>query len=445
MKAHLNRRKLLRGMMHGASICVGLPVFDCLLNTSGTAFASGASLPVRFGTWFWGCGVNEKRFIPTKLGSDYDLLPELKAIAPYRDSVSVFSGFNAPLDGATNLCHYTGLYSILTGIAPLSKDKIEGATFDTAIADQIGGGSRFRSLEVSACGDARASYSHPSPTVVNPAEASPIALYRRIFGDGFTDPNAADFKPDPRIMIRKSVLSAVKEDHDDLVKVLGAADRVRLDEYMTSVRQIEQQLALQLEPPAPAEACKVPGAVKESPPSALIDSVANNHKIFAQLLAMAMACNQTRVINVVFSPSASTLQKMGTTTTHHQVTHEEAIDEKLGYQPTHGYFVEQAMQGWATMLEAMSSIREGDGTLLDHSLVLAYTDTLMAKVHSLTGVPMMVAGKAGGKIRSGLHIAGNGDPVTRVGLTIQQVMGLSVDKFGTKSMETKKPISEIVV
>jgi hypothetical protein len=205
-------------------------------------------------------------------------------------------------------------------------------------------------------------------------------------------------------------------------------------------------LALQLEPPAPAEACKVPtAAVKESPPSALIDTVANNHKVFAQLLAMAMACNQTRVINVVFSPSASTLQKMGTTTTHHQVTHEEAIDEKLGYQPTHGYFVEQAMQGWATMLEAMSSIREGDGTLLDHSLILAYTDTLMAKVHSLTGIPMMIAGKAGGKIRSGIHVAGNGDPVTRVGLTIQQVMGLSVDKFGTKSMETKKPISEIVV
>jgi hypothetical protein len=130
--------------------------------------------------------------------------------------------------------------------------------------------------------------------------------------------------------------------------------------------------------------------------------------------------------------------------THHQLTHEEPIDEKLGYQPEATFFVDRIMEGFLTMLTALDSVKEGDGTLLDHTLLLAHSECSYAKVHSLETLPMFIAGRAGGKIKSGLHIEGNGDSVTRVGLTIQQALGLPLNKWGTGSMETSKTVGEIM-
>jgi hypothetical protein len=89
-------------------------------------------------------------------------------------------------------------------------------------------------------------------------------------------------------------------------------------------------------------------------------------------------------------------------------------------------------------------VKEGDGTLLDHSLILAYTDTGFAKLHTLEDIPMLLAGSASGRIKTGYHIAGAGGPVTRVGLTVQQAMGMSIDSWGVGAMATKKPITEIM-
>src|SRR5215470_11503074 len=95
----ISRRTVLRGMLGGAAVSVGLPLLDCFLNDNGTALAQGSPLPVRFGTWFWGCGMNPDRWVPTSEGRDYELSPELQALAPVREQVSVLSGFNTILDG----------------------------------------------------------------------------------------------------------------------------------------------------------------------------------------------------------------------------------------------------------------------------------------------------------------------------------------------------------
>ena len=96
------------------------------------------------------------------------------------------------------------------------------------------------------------------------------------------------------------------------------------------------------------------------------------------------------------------------------------------------------------LVKALDEVKEGDGTLLDHSLLLAYTDTGFAKLHTLDNIPMLLAGSASGRIKTGYHIAGESSPVTRVGLTVQQVMGIPIDKWGVGSMETQKPVSEIL-
>ncbi len=442
----LTRRTVLRGMIGSGTVGVALPFLDCFLNENGTALAgTSAPLPVRFGTWYWGCGVNTHRWTPTREGRNYDFLPELKPMEPYKDLVTVLSNFKCFVDGRANYVHHTGKASIRTGTAPTRVDGYEAPSLDVLISAQIGTRTRFRSLDVAATGNSKHSYSIAPGNVVNPSEVSPLALYQRIFGSEFQDPNAAEFKPDPRVMVRQSVLTAVKDERENLVKRVGATDRIRLDQYFTSVRQLEQQVALQLQKPPPAAACKIPQAPSSAPAGSDIDTVITNHRLMIELLGMALACNQTRVFNVVFSDHFSTLRKPGVSSVHHTLTHEEPVDAELGYQPQVTWFIERTMEGWATFLEVMSKIPEGDGTLLDNTLVFAHTEVETARVHSIGAIPMMIAGSAGGRVRTGLHIDGKGTPVTRVGLTVQQLMGLPLDRWGTGSMETSRSVSELIV
>ena len=158
-----------------------------------------------------------------------------------------------------------------------------------------------------------------------------------------------------------------------------------------------------------------------------------------------MACDQTHVTNVVFGEATSPLRQAGTAMTHHIYTHEEPMDPKLGYQPHATYFMTRIVETLAFYLQTLDSIKEGDGTLLDRSLILAHSETGFAKIHALENIPMFLAGGAGGKIKTGMHVKMDGEPVTRVGLTVQQSLGIPVDSWGTMSLNTSKPISEIMV
>jgi hypothetical protein len=448
--ADFSRRNILRGALHGGAVAVSLPILDLFLDGNGEALAAtGKPIPTRFGTWFWGCGVNTARWFPSKIGKDYDLKDELKPIAPFKDKVTVFSNLNCNLAGRPNLVHWSGVMATLSGAAPLVGGQQGGTsllpTIDCLVADHIGRGTRFSSLEVACTGQAGVSYSMRAGNTVNPSEVDPVALYRRIFGAEFKDPNKAEFTPDPAIMLRKSVLSAVKDDREDLMRTLGSADRERIDQYFTSVRQVEQQMAMMLEKPAPAEACVVarePGKAELGP---TWEMAMQAHEMLGQLLVMALACNQTRVFNVALSNAGSNLRKAGDPVSHHELTHEEPVDEKLGYQPKATFFMERSMETFASMLKMLDSVKEGSGTLLDNTLMLATSESNFAKIHSVDNLPVMVAGLGGGKWRSGQHLDGKGDPSSRVGLTVQQVMGMPVETWGEGGMLATKPFSEVMV
>jgi hypothetical protein len=442
MSKHLRRRSILRGMMGGGAVTVALPFLDCFLNNNGTALAAGAPLPTRFGTWFWGLGVTPGRWKPETVGADYEITPELVPIAPYKKKVSIFSGFDVLLDGKPNFPHQTGGPAFRTGTPP-ARLAFPGVSFDVIIADAIGANTRFRSLELSGIGISSNTLSGRGPGQMNPSESSALAFYARIFGPDFQDPNAGDFKPDPAIIAKKSVLSAVSEQRADLEKQLGAADRARLDQYFTSVRQVENQLAMQLEKPEPLLACTVPEAPEGLLVQKDVEGTVRNHELLTRMLAMALTCNQTKVFNMHINDSASSLTRRGSTTSHHQLTHDEQIDAELGYQPEATKFITDLMAAWGTFVGILDGVPEGDGTLLDHMMVVAHSDTEFAKVHNVNNLPIMIAGGASGKLKTGLHVPGKGEAVTRVALTAMQVMGVSLDRFGTGSMETRKPVSEI--
>ena len=447
MGIDLSRRTALRGMMNGAAITLGIPLLDVFLDGNGQAMAAtGAQVPVRFGTWFWGLGVNPTRWFPTTAGANYDLKPELEPIKALQHKINVLGNFNVLLDGAPNLPHTSGGPAIRTGRALTADRGLPGESFDVTIGDKIGARTRFRSLEVSAIGDPRNSLSGRGGGNLNPAETTPAGLYQRLFGLGFADPNKADFKPDPQVMARRSVLSAVTEQRHALEASVGAADRQKLDQYYTSVRQLENQLDVELTKPEPLQACKVPGKAPVGVPvSGDIEAVMVNHQMMADLLVMALACDQTRVFNMMFNNGASSLTRLGSTVTHHQLTHEEVLDNKLGYQPEATYFLTKIMEAWTYFVTALDNVKEGDRTLLDNTLVFAHSETEFAKFHTIDNIPMMTAGSAGGRVRTGIYVDGQGSAVSRVGLTLQQVMGVPVDTWGTKSMETNKSLGELMV
>lgn len=163
-----------------------------------------------------------------------------------------------------------------------------------------------------------------------------------------------------------------------------------------------------------------------------------------ELIAMALACNQTNVVNYVFTPATSEMYRPGDTPVYHAHTHEEPVDGKLGYQPISSELADVSVGGFGHFLKTLDNVKEGDGTLLDHALVLGYSDTGWAKIHSIDNIPMLLVGGANGRHKGGQHIKVGADPVTRVSLTVQQLAGVPVGSFGTGSMATSKPITEVM-
>lgn len=438
------RRRVLRGMLAGAAVNVGLPLFDCLLNNNGTAFAAtGAPVPVRFATWFWGLGLGEGEWRPKVAGTGFELPPQLHALKPFQNKLNLFSGGEVFLDGQANQTHFSGVQGFWTGRVTGAGDFF--SSVDSAISEVIGNSTRFRSLEAACDGDPKASWS-ARVDGKQPAEVSPAAMYQMIFGPEYRDPNAAEFVPDPVVMARRSVLSGVKDQRDSLMKRLGTADKAKLDNYFTSLRALEQRLEIQLQKPEPLQACTRADAPPEENAQAVslaTDAMAR-HDLFAQLLTHALACDQTRVVNMCITQGMSGLRKEGDPINHHTLTHEEPIDPVLGYQVKCAWFQDQYMKGLVNFAAMLDNVKEGDKSLLDRMVLFAYTDHGAPRLHSMRNYPFITIGSGDGRLKTGMHIPRPGDVATRVCLTIQQAMGVPVSSFGVGSNRVTSPITEVL-
>lgn len=440
-----DRRRVLKGMVKGVGVTVALPFLDYFLNDNGTAMAQGAPMPVRFGTWGYGLGGTGKLFVPQQTGRNYTLPEELASWAPIQDDVNLFTNGHAFPDASPNRNHYTGWVVSRTGIAPDSGSG-PSETIDLTIAKKIGGATRFNNLTATATADARDTYSYYNASTPNEPEWSPLAFYKRLFGLDFQDPNADEFERDARVIARQSVLSAIMEQQSSLMKTVGVADRERLDQYFTGLRQLELQFTQRLTKPEPIASCVAPG---EAPVDVSMDqsteSIKLRHQMMSELMAMAVACDQSRVFNMTYSAAFASTIKTGYEKPHHTCTHEEPVDEALGYQENASFFTRRAMESWVDFVEAFKKIPEGDGTLLDNVLILGTTDVGYARTHSVDGMSVFLAGRAGGKINTGNHIDLNGGSVAQVGYTALRAMGVDSPSWGTLSNETSEVIGDVQV
>ncbi len=274
---HLNRRRVLRGVVNGGAVTVGLPLLNYFLNGNGNAMANGDPMPVRFGTWVWGLGMNDAIFTPKKVGANFDLPEEIQALKPVQKHINLFTRFNTFKDAAPLMCHHTGWVILRTGMAPSLTQVRPGETIDVTVAKKIGTASRFANLTLSATGDPRDTQSYESANSINTAEGSPLALYTTIFGPDFQDPNAKEFKPNPKIMVRQSVISSVLDDTKTLATKVGAEDKARIDQYFTGLRELEKQFDRQLTKPEPRVACVAPKALRDDG-DVLVGRALNRHR-----------------------------------------------------------------------------------------------------------------------------------------------------------------------
>ena len=441
----LQRRTLLRGMFQGSVAVMGVPFLDCFLDSTGQALAAtGQRLPTRFSTFFYGLGLTTSLWVPKKAGLDYDTSVQLKPLEPFKRKMNVFSGMRVMVDDNPNFQHWSGNAAIVTGIAPTKNAQFDSKTLDQTIADVIGRGTRYKTVQAAASGDPKHCYSSLGGANTLPAEPSPMSLYTRLFGPGFQDPSSGDWKPDPQVMLQQSVLSAVTDERKDFMKELGAGDRARMEQYFTSVREAELQMAAELKRPDVIAKVAIPGNPGEMAVNYALPNVRTVTPLMAKLGALAMATDQTRVFNLAISEPGSNIFVPGDPLGYHITTHMEAIDPTLGYQPKVAEYNIYSMDILASVLKEMDAIQEGDGTLLDHSMVMAYSDQSYAKIHAVDGIPIMLAGSAGGRMKTGYHIAGGGNPVSRVGLTVQKAMGISIDSWGKASMETRSAYTELL-
>lgn len=436
----VHRRTVLRGVLGGAAVFLGLPVLEAFLSRNGDAYACGGVIPKRFGLFFWGNGNRPERWVPTGEGTDWELSEELAPLLNIKHKVSVISGMS--IKHPNVFPHTSGVAGLLTGVAPSSEiedGSIRAPTIDQIIAQQIGGDTIWRSIQTTPTGSSGVSYNGLHSQ--NPPEASPYALFERIFGSSFRAPGDSA-AVDPTLALRQSVLDAVLEDANRLKAQVGRADQARLEAHMDGVREIETRLARLQEDPPQLDACVPPDAPAEDYPD--IDGrpqISAKSRAMCDMLAMAMACDQTRVFGHYLSDPVSGTLFTGTSAGHHDLTHNEAEPQEEVHQIT-----VQIMQEYAYLLEKMDSVQEGDETLLDNSVVLGCSEVSLGKTHSLDDMPIVYGGTACGRLQQGVHYRSyTAENVSKVMLSLIRAMDITAASFGEAEAEVSDGLAAMEV
>lgn len=437
-----SRRQVLKGLLGGATVTLGLPWLEAHLGTVPVAAATTDSgLPRCFGMFYWANGVLPDRFEPigSGKGDAWQLSEQLQPMARHKSKLAVVSNLEVRHPNA--IPHLTGAGGFLTGRAALGTDDswtFGGPSIDQIIGDAIGGTTRFKSLEFGP--DAGTGLSYTGPYQALPPERDPFALFTRVFGAGFTLPGEEPLI-DPTWALRRSVLDAVLEDANRLKQRLGTNDAQRIEAHMDGVRDLEQRLArLELTPPDLAS-CAVP-----VPPEESYDAIKGRPQLiamnqaFSEVAAMALACDQTRVVSNYFSHPVSNVLHPDALDGHHNLTHDEP-DPQDGVND----IILRSMGAFADFLDALDAIQEVDGcTLLDRCAIIGFSDVSYGRQHTLDRFPFVVAGSAGGHLALDQHVAATvGDSTGRAILTVARAVGVDLPDFGENDHYTDMSISEL--
>jgi hypothetical protein len=437
-----NRRSALRGALYGTGITVGLPPLEAMFNANGTAHADGTALPKRLGIFFWGNGVKKDRWNPTAVGAGYALSPALMPLEPVKEYLNVVSGMRIMTGNQQG--HHAGAVGILSG-CPMMVKPAGGAPFNSTFTaksvDQVAADvivaqnpkfMSMKSLEVGISnkinvreGTSLRYLSHNGPDNANPSEYSPAAVFTRLFG-GFTPPTTGGMPVvDITRGLRRSVLDAVKNDFKNLLSRVSAFDKTRLDQHAENIRAIEGRLSSDTFLPA---SCKVPTKTVDPAAGAQNEPLEEKTKLMGDLIAVAFACDITRVFSMLYSGSTAftVFSQVNVRTGHHDLTHNEG-----GMQPQVHDSTVFTMKCFSSLLQSLKQTPEGAGNLLDNSVVYASSDVADGRAHDIVDYPLLVAGGGGGFFKKpGIHYKSANENTSTVLFSVLRSIGYKEAAFG---------------
>ncbi|MBL9190522.1 MAG: DUF1552 domain-containing protein [Opitutaceae bacterium] len=419
----INRRYFLRA----AGITIALPLFESLTGRAASSAlgtkagaAIGATRPRRMVAIGNMLGFYQPAFFPKKTGRNYDLPTLMAPIAPVRDELTVFSGLDHGVKGG----HFA-IHSFLSGVRSIdAKGMPEGnITLDQRAAETIGGATRFPALTIGSedglHGGCMMSWTRSGTRV--PPIPGPRELFRTLF---VSDSAAEVSRSADRFSLQGSILDAVNGDAKSLGRQLGARDREKLDEYLTSVRDVEQQLALS------RQWSKIPKpqpGIAEPPNTNFVSDL----PVFYDLIALALQTDSTRIATLEiaggFNSSAFGIRKDYHALSHHG-QEPEAIESLVKIE-------HYQMEQFARFVQKLASIKDGDARLLDHTSVLFGSGMGNANAHTNGNLPIILAG---GGYRHGEYRAfpasGAGRvPLCNLYLSLLQDFGVETNRFGTST------------
>jgi hypothetical protein len=438
-KKALPRRTFLRGM--GAS--VALPLLDAMV-PSMTALARTPADPVRrLGFVYMPMGCDLPRWTPPGEGKLAELSPTLQSLAPLMDRLTIIS--NLELKNAYPGTHATSNAAFLSAAKAKwteSTDYYLGTTVDQIAAQQIGHQTLLPSLELSMdllqtvgqCDNGYAcvyqnNLSWSSPTTPLPAEAHPRIVFERLFGEGGT---AADRRSDLRR--RASLLDWVRDDITRLQNSLGPEDRTRVGQYLDTVREVERRI----------QRAEAGAADQQLPdldrPVGVPAAYADHARLMFDLQVLALQGDVTRVITFQLARETSnrTYPEIGVSDPHHPLTHHGNNPDKIARMAKINAF---HVSLFGHFLEKLKATPEGDGCLLDHSLVLYGSGMGNPNVHDHVNLPIIVAGGGAGRLKGGRHIKyAEPTPLANLHLTLLERVGVRLDAFA----DSKGKVDELL-
>ena len=430
-KLSLPRRTFLRGM----GVALGLPLLDSMLPALTAAAKTAANVKPRLGFVYVPHGVIMDDWTPKSAGANFEFTPILKPLEPFRSSLTVVSNLSAPLQNTGS--HAAASGSWLTGVAPKRTDGPDfraATTIDQVVAAHLGQGTTFPSLEVATedftglVGACDPGYScnymntlvWQTPTTPLPMEINPRVVFDRLFGGGATREERL-----ARIHADESVLDLVKADLADLEGGLGAADRARLDEYLTHVREVERRIQL-TEKQADSQLA-IPAA-----PVGVPESFEEHVSLLYELLALAYEADLTRVFTFMTAREVSqrTYPQIGITEPHHSISHHGNKPDKIaGHAKINNYHV----QLFAKFVERLRRTPDGDGSLLDHSLIVYGSGMSNGNGHTPSPLPFAMVGGLNGKITGNRHLVLQEQPSANMMLALARLYDVPMDSFGVST------------
>jgi hypothetical protein len=437
----LSRRSLLKGI--GAAIA--LPVLDAMTPALSAAsrIADGAA-PRRMAFMYVPNGIIMDQYTPATAGADFQLTRILEPLAAWREDFMVLSGLTlnggrALGDGAGD--HARAASSFLTSAHPVKTagaDIKAGVSVDQIAAQAVGNLTKFPSLELT-CEDGRLvgncdsgyscaysnSISWRTPSTPNPAEINPRAVFERLFGDADLDPTARA----KRALYNQSILDFVSDDTRRLQGTLGSTDRRKLDEYLFAVREIEQRIQK-----AEKDTANLPTPSMERPAGVPVDFSEQTRLMF-DLMVAAFQTDQTRIATFMIGREGSgrVYREIGISDAHHPLTHHRNNPDMVeNVAKINKYHMEQ----FAYFLGKLKSTKDGDGTLLDHSMIVYGSGLSDGNRHQHDHLPVVLAGHGAGSIKPGRHIIYPAEtPMANLYVSLLDRMNVKRESFGDSKAE----------